>query len=135
MILVEIIKSFQLPFIDVNECEPLSCGNGTCVNKINHGYDCSCFTGFERYQNFDKRLIECLDIDECCLPENACPGLNAFCENTIGSFSCGCLDGYERISNKCQDIDECVTGTDNCSALTCVNTDGSFSCCRLLASF
>ena len=33
------------------------------------------------------------DIDECALGTYICD-INAYCENTIGSYDCICVDGY-----------------------------------------
>lgn len=37
----------------------------------------------------------CIDIDECA---NSNGGCDQTCTNTIGSFSCGCNDGYELVN-------------------------------------
>ena len=51
--------------------------------------------------------------------------------NTIGSFQCSCIDGYNLSSNgkSCLDIDECTAGhgTHNCQQ-RCTNINGGFSC-------
>lgn len=33
----------------------------------------------------------CIDIDECALGNTGCE----YCQNTVGSYECTCLDGYE----------------------------------------
>lgn len=33
----------------------------------------------------------CIDIDECANGNTGCE----YCQNTVGSFECTCLDGYE----------------------------------------
>jgi hypothetical protein len=71
-----------------------------------------------------------LDLDEC-LGEGGghnCDS-NALCTNSLGSFSCACLEGYSGDGVTCIDNDECSLETDNCSqAATCTNTSGSFNC-------
>ena len=49
----------------------------------------------------------CLDINECEDPASCGP--NTFCTNSIGSFFCACLPGYElwAAGQGCSDIDEC----------------------------
>ncbi|XP_023932643.1 fibulin-5 isoform X3 [Lingula anatina] len=66
----------------------------------------------------------CQDKDECIM-ESPCQDQ---CTNTIGSFFCGCSDGY-RLSNDsktCIDINECLL-PGSCSPI-CINTPGSFFC-------
>jgi hypothetical protein len=74
--------------------------------------------------------IAYLDLDEC-LGEGGghnCD-INALCTNSLGSFSCTCLDGYSGDGLVCIDDDECSLETNNCSqAATCINTPGSFNC-------
>ena len=114
----------------MNECSDDSCGNGTCVNMVNHGFSCSCFEGFETYQKFDQGVEECVDIDECFLQIDSCGGDHASCKNLVGTYECICDPGFGRVSGECEDIDECASELDNCTDLTCVNTMGSFKCCK-----
>ena len=89
------------------------------------------------------------DIDECS--ENT-DGCSQMCNNTEGSFTCECIEGYLLDINgtTCNgmyreiidyisyismfimmvfnaDIDECSENTDGCSQM-CNNTEGSFTC-------
>uniref|UniRef100_A0A1X7VD60 EGF-like domain-containing protein n=1 Tax=Amphimedon queenslandica TaxID=400682 RepID=A0A1X7VD60_AMPQE len=52
-----------------------------------------------------------------------------FCNNTIGSYQCTCMSGYELHSDgrSCNEINECERLLDNCQQ-ECMNTDGSFNC-------
>ncbi|CAI8022003.1 Adhesion G protein-coupled receptor E2, partial [Geodia barretti] len=53
----------------------------------------------------------------------------ATCSNTIGSFECVCLAGYEMDEGNCVDIDECTDGPNDCDVnFECINTPGSFTC-------
>ena len=49
----------------------------------------------------------CIDINECEDPASC--GANTLCTNTIGSYSCACLPGYELwvAGQGCSDINEC----------------------------
>ncbi|CAH3190637.1 unnamed protein product [Porites lobata] len=97
------------------------------------------------------------DIDECSSNAHSC-GVNAVCNNTVGSYACACKAGYSGDGRKCTgdleerdtvndscvnlfileyrrkrflvDIDECASGTDDChsSRALCTNTVGSFNC-------
>ena len=80
---------------------------------------------------------ECIDFDECKKHNGFCQN-NVHCINTVGSYSCGCRDGYEIKEEVnwelfmrkayCVDIDECGN-RDTCSVKsTCENTDGSYFC-------
>ena len=40
--LILILVSF---FLDINECQPDPCVNGTCIDQIN-GYNCTCNAGY-----------------------------------------------------------------------------------------
>ena len=52
-------------------------------------YECPCLIGFTRVgPHF------CTDIDECSLGTHSCDS-NAFCTNTIGSYTCDCPLGYD----------------------------------------
>lgn len=65
----------------------------------------------------------CVDIDECAnLP---CTQL---CNNTIGSYHCGCNSGFALVDNsRCIDIDECSLPVKPCDQL-CTNTIGGYKC-------
>jgi len=63
-------------------------------------------------------------------PDAGCSDLEN-CLNNDGSFSCECIEGYQRIVNTtdCEDIDECaLEGYCPSIGTTCQNTDGSFIC-------
>ncbi|GFO00271.1 fibrillin-1 [Plakobranchus ocellatus] len=69
---------------------------------------------------------DCVDVNEC-LDNTTCPS-NAVCTNTIGGFSCACIDGYRLDdSGVCQDVDECIELRHECEQ-TCFNTPGSYVC-------
>ena len=46
-------------------------------------------------------MISYQDVNECTAKIQYCGELH--CTNTIGSFSCGCDDGYEQVGLICQD--------------------------------
>ena len=108
----------------------ISCGVGaTCQNKVG-GYACVCQYGFrvnDGKTNIPVQGIEmtqCVDIDEC--DRNIFCQENAKCENSQGSYSCNCFDGFE--GDNCTDIDEC-NGINSCDPnAECLNTDGSYKC-------
>lgn len=41
------------------------------------------------------------DIDECAVDPSKCSTEHEKCVNTVGSYSCECVDGYKRENNKC----------------------------------
>jgi hypothetical protein len=58
-------------------------------------------------------------------------GNPAACENTMGSFSCNCNEGYgpSGIGYQCTDVDECLIDNDICGPNSfCTNTESSFDC-------
>lgn len=91
------------------------------------------------------------DIDECSEDTDGC---SHYCNNSIGSYSCHCLPGYEldidghscngmyiklvaprhllQVCMYCitiSDIDECMRSTDMCHEnATCHNINGSYLC-------
>ena len=98
----------------------------------------------------------CTDIDECNENKHNCDS-NAFCRNTMGSYSCSCNNGYsgdgkictacdknanqpsqgictcntgyDGNGNVCTEIDECEEKSHNCDGnAVCTDTDGSFTC-------
>ena len=66
------------------------------------------------------------DVNECETESNVCDQL---CENTIGSFQCGCNEGYSLIRDgkSCEDVNECTIDTHDCQQ-GCTNTVGRFEC-------
>ncbi|XP_030052977.1 adhesion G protein-coupled receptor E1 isoform X2 [Microcaecilia unicolor] len=78
------------------------------------------------------------DINECIPPTLVDCGLNAECKNTIGSYHCICLQGYQTTSGEkefqnktettCEDVNEC-NFSDACPKNSrCTNTIGSYYC-------
>lgn len=65
---------------------------------------CECKEGYEGDG------IECGDVNECVVG-NDCDSRTerSFCNNTDGSYTCGCYSGYNKASdNTCEDINECL---------------------------
>ena len=93
---------------------PDLCGeNGVCIDTSGN-YTCGCLEGYEReghlcaselfqdsYYMSDYRL-RCAhtDNDECTMMPDLC-GENGVCTDTSGSYTCGCLEGYEREGELC----------------------------------
>ena len=53
--------------------------------------------------------MECNDIDECMDTVNQCSE-NAKCNNTFGSYTCTCKEGFTGNGKLCTDVDECDEG-------------------------
>ncbi|CAD5125802.1 DgyrCDS14008 [Dimorphilus gyrociliatus] len=95
-------------------------------------YTCTCNKGFIQ------RGRDCQNDNECILYESVCKQKheNAKCIDAIGSYECGCKDGYRRVNfnpaantYSCENIDECVENLHNCTEnSTCVDNSGSYSC-------
>lgn len=52
---------------------------------------------------------DCTDVDECS--SNVCPD-NSNCANSVGSYTCECVYGYEEDGDDCVEINECDLGND-----------------------
>ena len=54
-------------------------------------------------------MAECSDMDECDMGIRFCRKLQ--CQNTIGTYTCGCRQGFEKVVSgneyACVDINEC----------------------------
>lgn len=71
--------------------------------------------------------FNCEDVNECTV-DNA--GCSDYCENTLGSFKCSCLNSGHVLAEDeatCIDIDECFEATHRCSH-ECINFSGAFNC-------
>ena len=74
---------------------------------------------------------DCEDLDECGI-EGSCHE-DSTCDNTVGTYTCTCIEGYEGDGQFCADINECAPvariGNNDCDVLaTCNNTDASYTC-------
>ena len=82
---------------------------------------------------------DCLDLDECAMQFDDCH-VYAACANTVGSFQCLCMQGFDgdgRTANEtgpfandgCLDMDECDAEVHNCYGLAeCINVEGAYEC-------
>ena len=71
------------------------------------------------------RLFIVEDKDEC-ISDKPCDE-NAVCNNTVGSFLCGCKSGFSGDGFICTDMNECFTAPCDRNGF-CTNTPGSFNC-------
>jgi len=94
--------------VDINDCASIPCFHGgTCSEPDNlfgtGEYECECPFGWHGH-NCE------LDDDECEAPEaemrEICSPV-ATCENTDGSYSCTCNDGWTGDGITCIDADDC----------------------------
>ena len=88
--------------LDVDECgQPASCDpNANCTNTVG-SFTCVCNQGYsgdgttcngKRHAMWGFLTYPpLLDINEC--DGNPCD-MNATCDNTVGSFTCICIDGF-----------------------------------------
>ena len=70
---------------------------------------------------------KCGDINECIEFPGLCPA-NVHCENTMGSYICGCLHGYQTLETGCVDIDECANQEICPENSICLNSAGNYTC-------
>ena len=83
---------------DVNECAIDRGGcEQDCVNEVG-SFSCACQTGYELHENG----FQCVDIDECLkIDTHDCPA-NESCNNTQGTYVCGC-EAPECVPEGCTD--------------------------------
>uniref|UniRef100_A0A8C1G092 Adhesion G protein-coupled receptor F3b n=1 Tax=Cyprinus carpio TaxID=7962 RepID=A0A8C1G092_CYPCA len=90
-----------------------------------------CRLNIKFVSKFDKIYVdECVEISDVCGP-------NSVCNNTVGSYNCWCMSGYNvtdpnlpiNSNNTCKDVNECVEISDVCGPNSiCNNTVGSHNC-------
>jgi Calcium-binding EGF domain len=68
------------------------------------------------------------DVDECASRIHNCHLQFGICTNTIGSFTCRCIDNYSGDGVNCFE-NECLTGRNNCHPnATCTDTQEGYYC-------
>ena len=117
------------------KCERGQCQDSVCAaNKRCMSLstiDCVCVDGFTEGVN-----DTCEDIDECLLP-NDCD-VNAECTNSIGSYTCNCMDQFygsgttclegDCIDSNCPANEQCVTPRSDCHCKNGFYRDESKKC-------
>uniref|UniRef100_A0A915L883 Uncharacterized protein n=1 Tax=Romanomermis culicivorax TaxID=13658 RepID=A0A915L883_ROMCU len=111
-------KSSGHQCIDIDECATgtIQCPspNVTMCFNTNGSYECRCKSGFNGSPN---NPVGCLDIDECLLPDFHCGTFAdyidecknspchraAICLNTIGAFTCSCIEGFVGDGFECKE--------------------------------
>lgn len=83
--------------------------------------DSECPSGFE----WDGS--SCVDIDECATSQDDCDPEYAVCENTEGSFTCQCFEGFDDIGGEGIEC-ECPSPRAICGVF-CVDTDANVDHC------
>ncbi|XP_055997519.1 uncharacterized protein LOC125645547 isoform X2 [Ostrea edulis] len=98
---------------DIDECKTAQCHQ--CSNRPG-GFTCSCQEG---YQLNATTLNRCYNIDECVGIIHNCSG-GAICTDTIGSFNCNCLKGFEGDGYFCTACKDYTFGEQCSDKCTCV---------------
>lgn len=94
--------------VDHDECSDDSkCSQG-CQNRVG-GYRCnSCPEGYVQHYYYN----QCIDENECL--KSPC-GDSAQCINTLGSYRCGCADGFQFDGS----LQLCMQGSYGCAGAPC----------------
>uniref|UniRef100_A0A8C7XU15 Neurogenic locus notch homolog protein 1 n=1 Tax=Oryzias sinensis TaxID=183150 RepID=A0A8C7XU15_9TELE len=117
----------QTPYVP---CSPSPCQNGgTCVQKGDTTYDCSCLPG-----NKKKILLpqKCFMGQHCEHNIDDCPGHNCqnggVCADGVNTYNCQCPPHYT--GQYCtENVDECEMMPNVCqNGGTCHDTHGSYHC-------
>ena len=101
---------------------------------------CKCYSGYRLdtqtnntcsglFINIYNYVIFCnlyTDIDECIEGTSGC---DQICNNTVGSYNCRCMTGYQLSSDDhdCDDVNECTINNGGCEQI-CINTNGGHYC-------
>ena len=95
--------------------------------RVDSGNSCICTYPPER-RLYNETSFVCSDINVC---EDGSTVCEQNCNNTVGSYTCSCRDGYVNVNDTtCSDVNECVTANGGCEQ-NCTNTVGSYTCsCR-----
>ncbi|XP_052803968.1 uncharacterized protein LOC128234050 isoform X2 [Mya arenaria] len=115
------VSCTQCPYPTFGENCASTCRCGRGANRCDSVRGCVCNSGWQG--------VNCdADIDECDTP-NVCNDANKECANTIGSYTCSCLSGYNKAANgTCLDVNECESDQLNTCEQSCTNSPGSFVC-------
>ena len=99
------------------------------IHRLNFLSFYTCYSCKERRceMGFTLTSHKCGDINECKKFPGLCPA-NVHCENTMGSYICGCLHGYQTLETGCVDIDECANQEICPENSICLNSAGNYTC-------
>ncbi|CAL1588153.1 unnamed protein product [Knipowitschia caucasica] len=120
--------------LDINECmeDKNICGPHAQCQNTAPDYLCLCENGYADLSSGKKKFykednVSCSDIDEC--DEKDICGNNATCQNSVGSFSCVCEEGFvQSLSGHKQCEDICVINNTICGNGTCHHKAGGHYC-------
>ena len=73
-------------------------------------------------------MLAALILTNALILANVPCDANGACDNSIGSFSCACNNGYSGDRFECEDIDECADPANVPEHSTSANTDRSLVC-------
>ncbi|XP_052772761.1 uncharacterized protein LOC128211759 isoform X2 [Mya arenaria] len=116
------------------ECEDSYWGhkcNNTCDCNDRGTVECSPYRGCVCEPGWSGSACDD-DVNECVVEQNICADVLKLCTNAVGSYSCHCIDGFQKDqTGSCIDANECDNPSLNNCSHDCSNTIGSYSCsCR-----
>ena len=110
----------------------------TPVATLPPGYQCECADGYALEEGHaGVPPLVCIDIDECANQTlHTCTGDGVSCQNTNGSFVCGCNSGWINQDGDCYHPCDAVHGINDCGTnATCYETVGPLYRCECNEGF
>jgi hypothetical protein len=115
-------EGFTTFAVVVDECATGAhdCSDLRTCQPAQGGYVCGdCPAGY-----VESGLYECADINECVLETTGCDP-HAACSNTIGGFTCSCVEGYSGDGFSCAPDNACDTNNGGCAQICIVDELGA----------
>ncbi|XP_052784322.1 uncharacterized protein LOC128220099 isoform X2 [Mya arenaria] len=102
--------------------------NNTCDCTGRGAMECNTVRGCECEEGWVGSTCDD-DTNECYVDPDICADVRKYCTNIVGSYTCDCINGYEKNDeDACTDVDECTDASLNDCHQQCSNNIGSYTC-------